>query len=209
MSLWIGHDDYKPLAGMFTSSSAARFNTYGAACQDKPNAPIISTPEERAAKCASARYPAKKPPRPETDDLITVAAWYPVSARIGLRRHRRSRCKESGKIATHYCPNDKSRYEACNAADDSIYWKLTDAQLEIPARRAACTARRADTGDIDPSMPEYAGYFCNIRTRGMTRSCAAPSTRQRPASCNAVLTDPQYARRDDKQQRWTDPSSPA
>jgi len=219
MSLWIGHDDYKPLAeDVYASSSAAPLWQYIMAqlVKDKPDAPIIdASPEELGlTKVRVCSVSGKKATEAcEADSTHKpVDAWYPSGSASALERcdwHQQYPvCMQSGKIATQYCPNDQIEMRSLlMLPDDSIYWKLTDAQLQkyLPGAQHALPGGLT-LADIDPSMPEYASYFCNIHTlewheqQEALHSAISAANEQLRIS-NAVLTDPQYAMSlDDKQQ---------
>jgi len=219
MSLWIGHDDYKPLAeDVYASSSAAPLWQYIMAqlVKDKPNAPIIdASPEELGlVKVRVCSVSGKKATEAcEADSTHKpVDAWYPSNSASSLEscdwHQTYPTCKESGKIATQYCPNDQIEMRSLlMLPDDSIYWKLTNAQLQkyLPGAQHALPGGLT-LADIDPSMPEYASYFCNIHTlewyeqQEALRSAISAANNQLRTS-NDVLTDPQYAMSlDDKQQ---------
>jgi penicillin-binding protein 1A len=210
MTLWIGHDDYKPLAeDVYASSSAAPLWQYIMAqlVKDRPNAPIISTtPEELGlAKVRVCSVSGKKATEAcETDGRHKpVEAWFPVSdSPVGSCDWHQlyPMCKQSDKIATHYCPYDDIEMRSLLLLpDDTIYWKLTDAQRQkyLPGARHALPGGLT-LEDIDPSMPEYASYFCDVHTQAWhdeqeARRSAISAANDQLRISNAVLTDPQYA----------------
>ena len=210
MSLWIGHDNYKPLASnVYASSSAAPLwqHIMSQLVKGKENKPIIDkTPEELGLvkvkicsvsgklatdaceadakhKPVDAWFPADKVPTEKCDWHQT----YPV-------------CKESGKIATQYCPeSDIEMKNLLFLPDDSIYWKLTDAQRNkyLPGALHALS-NGLSVDDLDPSMPEYYKYYCNIHTQEwndeqVARNDAIDVAQTQIYNSRAMLTNPKYA----------------
>jgi len=132
-----------------------------------------------------------------------VEAWYSVgSAPLSSCDWHQMYpiCKASSKIATQYCPDEQIELRGTlMLPDDSIYWKLSNAQLQkyLPGAQHALPGGLT-LADIDPSMPEYASYFCNIHTQEWhdeqeVRRSAISAANEQLRISNSVLTSPQYS----------------
>lgn len=224
MTLWIGHDNYKPLQkDVYASSSAAPLWKYIMAqlVSEKENKPIIDkTPEEiglvKVTVCSVSGKVATDACKENLSGHKPVSAWYrtdsvPVEKCDLHEMH--PVCLTSGKIATPFCPDTADNIVMKSMLllpADSIYWKLTEKQRNkylpgaLPALSGGFTIF-----DLDPSMSEYYHYYCGVHTETwfndqIARNSAIDAAKSQISASNAVLTDPKYAMSMSDRQRLKD-----
>jgi penicillin-binding protein 1A len=218
MTLWIGHDNYKPLASdVYASSSAAPLWQYIMAqlVNGKTDAPIIDKdPTELGlvkVKICSVSGKLATDACEADSSHPPIEAWYPadeVPTEYCDWHQLYPVCKESGKIATPYCPEEDIEMKSLLfIPEDSIYWQLTAAQRQkyLPGSLHALANGMA-LEDLDPSMTAYYDYYCDIHTKEwydgqVALGDAIDAAKNQLDESNAVLTDPKYAMSmNDKQQ---------
>ncbi len=182
-TLWIGSDKYKPLAtDVAASTSAAPLWQYvmssiyeaGEETNKYPNkggAIIDATPTElglvQVKVCSVSGLRATDACENDPGGHKPVMGWFvqgteptdycDVHENVSI-------CSTSGKFATEYCPTDTVSQRTILLLDeDSIYWKLTQAQRDkyLPG---AFLKPSIPLKDITSDLPEYYDYFCNVHT---------------------------------------------
>ena len=213
-TLWIGHDDYKPLdSQVYASSSAAPLwkDFMSKILEGKPNAPIInkSLDElglEQVEICSvsgqKATAACKADPKHGAEMAYFLKGAAPA-AECNLH-YLLKPCPETGKIASTYCPG----YETVEAKSylvlppDSIYWQFpTEAdRLKYMPNIMLTPASGLPLSEImnDPSSPEYYQFFCDLHNIGWwqennNRANAIIAANAQIGASNAVLQNPAYA----------------
>lgn len=224
MTLWIGHDNYKPLdKEVYASSSAAPLWQYIMAqlLDGKEDKPIIDqTPEElglvKVSICSVSGKVATDACKEDMSGHKPVSAWFPadkVPTETCDWHELHQICLTSGKIATPFCPETEGNIASKSLLllpSDSIYWKLTADQRNkylpgaLPAPPDAMSIL-----DLDPSMPEYYNYYCDIHTEEwyngqIMRNSAIDAAKDQISISNGVLSSSQYAMSMSDRQRLID-----
>ncbi len=203
-TLWIGQDGYKPLDKSVYASDAAAplWKAYMSEILDgRSDRPIISASPERLGLvkvkiCSVSGMLATDACELDAGGHVPVEAWFlrgTAPTETCDVHVKASVCSETGKIATHYCP-DASVKSLVFLPADSIFWKLTPAQLAkyLPG---ALLAPEGFTGVLSPDMPNYSEYFCNVHTQGWYEeqqrlAGAIVAAHAQIVESNTVLSDP-------------------
>lgn len=224
MTLWIGHDNYKPLdKDVYASSSAAPLWQYIMAqlLDGKENKPIIDqTPEQlglvKVSVCSVSGKIATEACSADLSGHKPITAYYPankVPTETCDWHVLQPVCLTSGKVATEFCPNTEENIankSLLMLPEDSIYWKLSEAQRNkylpgaMPALPYGLTL-----SDLIQSMPEYYQYYCDIHNEAwyngqVLRNNAIEAANDQINDSSQVLSDPQYAMSMSDRQRLTD-----
>jgi len=212
MTLWIGHDNYKPLdEDVYASSSAAPLWQYIMAqlVKGKEDKPIIDKTSQELGlvkvKICSVSGKVATEACEADDKHKPVEAWFPADnvPKETCDWHQVFPvCKESGKIATQYCPDTADNIimkSLLFLPDDSIYWKLTNEQRNkyLPGALHALPSGES-VSDLNETMPEYYDYYCSIHTQEWydqltARNDAIDAAQDQIDGSNAVLADSQYS----------------
>ena len=224
MTLWIGHDNYKPLdKDVYASSSAAPLWQYIMAqlVEGKEDKPIIGkTAEElglvKVSVCSVSGKIATDACKEDLSGHKPVTAYFPadsVPTETCDWHELNPICLTSGKIATTYCPDTENNIVMKSLLllpSDSIYWKLTDNQRNkyLPGALPALPDGLS-ISDLDQTMAEYYDYYCDIHTEKwyndqVLRDNAIDAAKGQISASNGVLTDPQYAMSMNDRQRLND-----
>ena len=179
MTLWIGHDNYKPLDDdVYASSSAAPLwqNIMSKLLSGKENKPIISATAEdvglvKVSVCSVSGKLATEACQEDLSGHKPIEAYYPadnVPTEECDWHQLYPICMTSGKIATSFCPNTEENIVMKSLLflpDDSIYWKLTD-ELRNKYLPGALHAlpNGITVADLDSTMAEYYNYYCDVHT---------------------------------------------
>ncbi len=208
-TLWIGHDDFKPLdSDVYASSSAAPLwkDFMSKILEGKENKPIIdATPESLGLVSAKICQVSGKL---ATHDCALDELHPPQTAyfRKGTQptencdvHFSKNICQVSGKLATHNCPTETvvPKYYMFLPAD-SIYWKFTSNQrAKYMPNMATALGGGLSINDLEPSMPEYYTYYCDIHTDAWAaeqtmRANAVTNANAQISASNQLLSDPAY-----------------
>jgi len=213
-TLWIGSDEYKPLASsVYASTSAAPLWQYimskiyekGEETDKYPNkgGPIIdSDPASlglvQREVCSVTGMLATDACRADSKHP-TIKAWF-VSGTEPTEECNvhalLSICSESGKLAGDYCPAETvlANQVVFFLESDSIFWQLT------PEQRATFLGPyvfvRPDTpvDQLTPDMPGYYNYYCDVHTEAWhteytARQEAIAAAQQQITESQALLAD--------------------
>ncbi len=224
MTLWIGHDNYKPLdKDVYASSSAAPLWKYIMAqlLEGKENKPIIdNTPEElglvKVSICSVSGKFATDACKEDQSGHKPVSAWFPadkVPTETCDWHELHPICLTSGKIAAPYCSDTEGNIVTKSLLllpSDSVYWKLTEAQRNkyLPGALPALPDGMFIL-DLDPSMSDYFSYYCDIHTEDwynnqIMRNNAVEAAGEQISVSNSVLADSKYAMSMSDRQRLQD-----
>ncbi|MDD5017755.1 MAG: penicillin-binding transpeptidase domain-containing protein, partial [Eubacteriales bacterium] len=211
-TLWIGHDQYKPLdGGVYASNSAAPLWQYFMSQileeYEDDDSIIDAIPEElglvKVRVCSVSGMLATDACDEDIGGHTPVYAWYKAGTEPTEECDLHdiyAVCNESGKIVTEYCPDDQIDFQGLIfLPSDSVYWKLTASQLDdflpgvLPALENGLTI-----SDLTPDMDEYYDYFCSIHTLEwatelMAMASAIDEANTQIDVSNAVLANPDYA----------------
>ena len=176
MTLWIGHDNYEPLAGdVYASNSAAPLWQYIMAqlAEGLPDKDIIDTdPKDlglvKEKTCTVSGKLATDACENDPGGYIPDYFWYtkdnlPTSE---CNVHQMlSVCQASGKLATEFCPADQveTKYLLL-LKQSSIYWDLTGAKREEYLPGALLVPDGISVLDMTPDMEDYYDYYCDVHT---------------------------------------------
>lgn len=213
-TLWIGHDDYKPLdSQVYASSSAAPLwrDFMSKILEGKQDAPIInkSLDElglEKVDICSVSGLRAT--PACAADPNHGAEGAYFLKGTAPIEEcnvhYLLKTCPETGKLATPYCEDAQGPLEAKSyimLPPDSIYWQFTsaDQRLKYMPNLIATPASGTPLSDImnDPSAPEYYQFFCDKHTLGWwqeqtSRTNAVNAANAQINVSNGVLSNPAY-----------------
>jgi penicillin-binding protein 1A len=223
MTLWIGHDNYKPLDDdVYASGTAAPLWKYIMAqlLEGKEDAPIIdANPEElglvRVSVCSVSGKLATQACKDDLSGHKPIDAWYfadTMPTQTCDLHELYPVCMDSGKIASPFCPDTEGNLVMKSLLflpEDSIYWKLTDAQREKYLPGAMHALSGTSLADLDPSMPAYHSYYCDIHTidwfnEQAERNNIIDAAASQISASNAVLSNPAYAMSLNDQQQLAD-----
>jgi len=219
-TLWIGHDDYKPLASnVYASSSAAPLwkDFMSKILEGKPDAPIIDkTPEELGLQkveiCSVSGKLATDACRADPKHGAEYC-YFPIGTAPTEEcdvHYLLKVCPASNKFATPMCENYDTLPQNSYIVlpPDSIYWQYKseeDRQKYMP-NLIAGPADGTSFKDImnDPSSPYYYQYFCDVHTAGWwqektNRENAVNAANEQINASKAVLSNPAYALTPDDQ----------
>lgn len=212
MTLWIGHDNYKPLdEDVYASSSAAPLWKYimSKLVEGKADAPIINAdPSDlglvKVSVCSVSGQLAGPACAEDLSGHKPVTAWYTadtVPTKTCDLHTLFPVCLASGKIAGPYCPDTPENLAMKSLLflpEDSIYWKLTDEQRNKYLPGALHAPVGISVADLDPTMPAYYTYYCDIHTETwhneqLARNSAIEEAQAQINKSNGVLGDSRYA----------------
>ncbi len=213
-TLWIGHDDYKPLdSTVYASSSAAPLwkDFMSKILEGKADAPIINkTPEElgleRVEICSVSGKRATEACKADPDHGAEFAYFIKGTAPTETCdvHYLLKICPDSHKLATSYCEQVHGALEAKSYVvlpPDSIYWQY---RSEEERNKYMPNLMMAPEGDLslaeimnDPSSPDYYQYFCDIHNEAwwqeqVYKSSAINSANAQIGAANNVLSNPMY-----------------
>ncbi len=207
-TLWIGSDEYKPLArDVYASSSAAPLWKYimskvyeTGEYPNKGGNILGAAPEnlglEQAELCSVSGGLATDACRADTA-RPPVKAWVKKSVELEeCDMHDQFYiCSESGKINIQYCPQDQVALQSVLFLDaGSPYWKLKSEKLKEYLGRFVFLKPIVPVRDMTPDMPEYSDYYCTIHTESwynayVLRRNAIDAANAQISESNAVLSD--------------------
>ncbi len=158
-SIWVGHDNYKPLSSKSTGNSNAApiWQSYMKQIHDLKGLGdrdiIEATPEElglrKVTTCMVSGQLATDACRNDSMDYGTVTDyWYePTIPTVYCQMHQQVElCADTGMLATPYCPSRETRgavvipngHALTNAANDAEYWQVVAEYLGTAASLAPC-----------------------------------------------------------------------
>lgn len=176
-TLWIGHDKFKPLSSsVYSSDYAAPLwqNYMSLILKDKPDAKIIDADPQslgliKRKVCSVSGLLATDACELDAGGHKPVDAWFlkGTEPTESCDIHEiYTVCKESGKIASPYCPDaDKKQTGLIFLQGDSPYLKLSADQLSKYLPGAFPAPYGFDILSLTPDDAAYATYFCNIHTK--------------------------------------------
>ena len=198
-TIWIGHDNFRPLkSNVYASHYAAPLWQYfmSQVLEGMPDREIIETTYEELGLVRVRICPVSGQRATEACDASDhkpVYAYYrqgeqPTQECTVHQMH--SVCLESGKIINN-CPDELIENKSLVFLDsESIYWKLTKAQLDeyLPWAFPALEDGLLLT-DLTPDMDIYDTYFCDIHTDDWAAQQAAMA--EAVTAANAQITTSQ------------------
>ena len=213
-TLWIGSDEYKPLASNVSASSSAaplwqyvmsKIYEAGEESNKYPNkggSIIDADPEDlglvQREICSVSGLLATDACRADSDH-DTITAWFvagtepteecDVHAQLPV-------CSESGLLAGDYCPVDDILTDQVVyfLDSDSIYWQLTDEQRAEYLGQYVFVRPDTPIEELTPDMPGYYTYYCDIHTEEWYNEytalqAAIQAAQQQIAESEALLAD--------------------
>lgn len=210
-TLWIGHDDYKPLnRKVYASSSAAPLwkDFMSKILEGKADANIIDkTPEElglvKVEICSVsgklATDACRADPNHGSEWAYYIKGTEPTEA---CDVHYLLKfCPESGKIATPYCPEYDTLEEKSYIMlpSDSIYWQFSEENRlkYMPNLIAAPEGGTLAEISLDVGSALYYQYYCDIHNEAWKqeqsyRADAVNNANAQIDASNNVLSNPAY-----------------
>ncbi len=207
-TVWIGHDKYKPLEeGVYASEYSAPLWQYfmSKVLEGMPDKPIIDADPEglglvKKRVCTVSGMLATSACNDDPGGYTPMNAWFligtePTESCDVHQTH--IICQQSGKIATQYCPDTDGNLLPQTLLfidNDSVYWKLTEAQRAEYLPGMYHALQGYDVTDLIPSMPEYFDYYCDLHseiwfTEQSAKLAAIEAANSQIAASKIVLAD--------------------
>lgn len=219
-TIWIGHDEYKPLAdNVYASDSAAPLWQYimEQLLEGKPDKDIIEDSPQSLGLvqkriCTVSGMLATDACENDPGEHTPKKYWFLEGSTPQKEcdvHHMYTVCTVSGKLATPYCPTDPAILEErclLFLDKDSIYWDLTQAKRDKYLPGTFLAPEGVPVLQLTPEDENYFDYYCDIHNEQWAEEQqklleAIAAANQQITVSNAVLSDPSLSMSTDHQQQ--------